>query len=107
MKAGPRAISLIKSSESLYLLPYKCPAGYWTIGWGHLIKEGEHFTEITQQEAHDILLKDLEEVETVINNNVKVELDQNEFDALCSFVFNIGRRNFGDSTLLRMLNEVS
>jgi len=98
-------IELLKKFESFSALPYKDQAGLWTIGWGHLINQGETFTEITRYEGELILKGDLAIAENSVNGLVKVKLSQNMFDALVSFVFNVGTGNFSESTLLRVLNE--
>jgi lysozyme len=93
--------------------PYICPTGKPTVGHGHVIRPGEDFSKgLTFQEAHDLLIKDLKtRFEPLIHQFVKVPLNQNQFDALTSFVFNIGpgdpRRGIQGlltSTLLRKLN---
>ena len=60
---------------------------------------------ITQDQALDLLEQDLRIAERAVNDSVKVPLNQNQFDALVSFVFNVGTGAFRNSTLLRMLNE--
>lgn len=97
-------IEKIKAHESLRLTPYKDQAGKWTIGYGHLILPGEQFGTITEQQAEDLLRKDLSIAESSINQQVKVPLNKNQYDALVSFVFNIGVNAFARSTLLRKLN---
>ncbi len=102
MKCSERGKELIKEFEGCILKPYKDAVGLWTIGVGHLIKEGENFGSITIDEAMELLAKDLQWAEACINNT-GVELTQNQFDALCSLVFNIGCGAFQGSTLLRKL----
>ena len=104
MKASSAAIELIKRYESLSLVPYLCPAGKLTIGWGHVIRSGETFEKVTKAEAEKILKKDVAIAETAVNELVRVDLHQEHFDALVSFVFNAGARNFKNSTMLRKLN---
>ena len=104
MKVSQNCINLIKRFEGCKLEAYKCPRGVWTIGYGHTgnIQKGD----IISQENADYLLKnDLQKFECAINVNVlpKCDLTQNEFDALVSFVYNIGISNFTSSTLLRLL----
>jgi lysozyme len=80
-------------------------AGKPTIGYGHLVGPGEHFNEpMTHAEALELLAKDLAATERAIASMVRVELNQHEFDALVSLVFNIGRGHFATSTVLRKLN---
>ena len=104
MKTGRNGINLIKSFEGLRLHAYKCPAGVWTIGYGHTkgVKKGDMITEL---KAETLLIIDLQSSENTINTLVKVPLTQNQFDALVSFVFNVGSGNFQKSTLLKKLNN--
>lgn len=99
-----RGRQLIKNAEGLRLEPYQDVAGYWTIGYGHLIRQDESFTSIDETEADTILAFDLNDAENCITNRVSVTLNQNQFDALVSFVFNVGCSNFTNSTLLKKLN---
>lgn len=103
MKVSDKAIELIKKHEGLRLNAYLCPANVWTIGYGHTLsaKKGD---VITAERAVELLKKDLEWSESVINME-RLNLTQNQFDALVSFVFNIGAGNFRRSTLLRLLKE--
>lgn len=97
-------IKLIKKYEGLRLNAYKDPAGILTIGYGHTktVKPGMTIND----EMAELLLKiDLMDAENAVRYLVDIELSQNQFDALVSFVFNVGRRNFERSTLLKRLNE--
>ena len=103
----PRAVSdikLIKEFEGLSLTAYKDMVGVWTIGYGHT-KTAVEGMRITAAGAEFLLRADLEWVEGVLNNNVKVPLKQNEYDALASLIYNIGGPAFKRSTLLRLLNN--
>lgn len=104
MKTSQKGIDLIKRFEGVVLKVYKDAVGLPTIGYGHLIKKGEVFTTITQQQAEELLAKDLKQFEEGISTSVKVALTQNQFDALVSFAFNLGMGNVNSSTLLRKLN---
>ena len=106
-------INLVKRFEGLHKLnennqvvAYKCPAGVWTIGWGHTagVKEGD---VVTISDCENFLRQDLEECGQVIKRNVKVPLTQAQFDSLASFIFNLGAGNFKSSTLLKKLNKGS
>lgn len=100
-----KGIDFIKQHEGFSSLPYLCAAGKETIGYGHLIKQGEQFPCcLTEQQAEEILYDDLAEAEKCIFDNVTVDLLPNQFDALVSLIFNIGTRAFEKSTLLRLLN---
>lgn len=103
MIASKRAYILIKQFESLQLKAYQCPAGLWTIGYGHTAtaKPGMVIDKTT---AEELLRRDVREVERVLNESVKVPLSQSQFDALVSFVFNVGAGKFLQSTLLKKLN---
>ena len=104
MKTSQKGIDLIKKFEGTVLKVYKDAVGLPTIGIGHLIKKGEVFTTITQQQAEDLLAKDLKQFEEGISTSVKVAITQNQFDALVSFAFNLGMGNVNSSTLLKKLN---
>lgn len=94
---------LIKSFEGLELEAYLCPAGIWTIGYGHTgdVEKGE---KITKEKADELLDIDLSVFRKGVRNLVKVPLNKNQFGALVSFAYNVGLGNLKSSTLLRMLN---
>lgn len=98
-------LELIKSFEKLRLRPYNDGVGVMTIGWGHAIKKGERFTQITAQQAEDILRKDLTYAQVSVDSSVHVPLTDNEFAACVSLAFNIGGDEFAHSTLCRLLNQ--
>ena len=104
MNIGQKGIDLIKHFEGCELNAYKCPAGVWTIGYGHIkgVSEG---MSITQEQAEQMLLDELKEYENYINELVIVNLSQNQFDALVSWVYNLGPANLQSSTLLKVLNS--
>ena len=105
MNISQNGINLIKNFEGCRLEAYKCPAGVWTVGYGHTGSDVTQGTKITQEKAESLLKSDL----TVHCNNVsklvKVKLNQNQFDALVSFEYNIGYGNLSSSTLLKLLNQ--
>ena len=103
MKTSLEGINLIKHFEGCELEAYKCPAGVWTIGYGH-IKGVQQGDVITEQQADDMLVEVLEEYENYIHNLVSCPLNQNQFDALVSWVYNLGSSNLQASTLLKVLN---
>ncbi len=105
MKTSDRGLKAITLHEGMMLKRYQDVAGFWTIGVGHLIKEGENLYSITEEEAMELLKKDVSIAEGCVLKNVTVTLLQHEFDALVSFVFNIGCGAFVKSTLLRKLNN--
>ncbi len=104
MKTGEKGLELIKHFEGCELVAYKCPAGVWTIGYGHIKGVSEGMT-ITQEQAEQMLLDELIEYENYINELVTVPLSQNQFDALVSWVYNLGPANLKSSTLLKVLNS--
>lgn len=113
MKTSQAGIDLIKRFEGLELEAYQDIAGIWTIGYGHtgfypddfvlsgLIKEGDR---IVEDDAEWLLRHDLVSRERAIDRLVNEPINQNEFDALVSFVYNIGEGNFIKSTARRRLN---
>lgn len=108
MNISAAGINLIKEYEGVRLKSYKCPAGVWTVGVGHTSAAGAPEVKpgmtITETEALKILRNDLKKFEASIDSMVRVPLKQNQYDALCSFIFNVGAGAFQKSTLLRKLN---
>lgn len=109
MKASQNCLNLIRDFEGLRLKPYKCLAGIPTIGIGSTRYEnGKAVTmgdaPITEARAWELLRNRLTGCDAAIKRFVTVPLNQNEFDALISFIYNVGEGNFANSTLLRMLN---
>ena len=108
MDFSSNGIDLLKQLESVRYKPYKDFGGKWTVGVGHLIVPGDGCTiqDIIGTAQVDSLLKhDVQEVVECINTHVTSSINQNQFDALVIFVFNIGVGAFLASTLLRLLNE--
>jgi lysozyme len=105
MNLSEKGIKLLIGRERCVLHVYKDAVGLPTIGIGHLIKPGEHFTTITQTEAEDLFKTDVKRFVDNINKVVTTPLSQDEFDALVSFSFNIGTSGFNRSTVLRRLNQ--
>jgi lysozyme len=104
MVVSDAGLALIKSHEGLRLDAYLCPAGVWTIGYGHT-GTARAGMRITQAQADELLRLDLEKFETCVRNALKVEVNQNQFDALVSFAFNVGCGAMRNSTLVRLLNQ--
>lgn len=102
MKTSENGLELIKRHEGCRLTAYKCPAGVWTIGYGHTGADVVSGMTITQQQADELLRKDVQWAEDAVNRE-NLRLNQNQFDALVSFVYNVGAGNFRSSTLLKML----
>lgn len=99
------AIRTIKQWESCRLESYQDQRGIWTIGYGHTGADVVPDLHITQDRAEYLLDQDLMVPCAGINMYTKCKLTQNQFDALTSFVFNIGIGNFKKSTMLKMLNS--
>lgn len=104
MKLSENGKKLIKKFEGCSLKAYKCPAGVLTIGYGHT-KGVVCNQKITQAEADRLFNEDVKIFENAVNTLVKVPINQNQFDALVSFTFNLGIGAFKNSTLLRLLNQ--
>lgn len=109
MNTSQSGINLIKGFEGKRLTAYDDGVGVWTIGYGTIkypnglrVKKGDTCTD-TQAESY--LKNDLVKFESAINRLVKVPLNQNQFDALSSFTYNLGETNLSKSTLLRKLNS--
>lgn len=104
MKTSDNGRAFIRAGEGVQLAAYQDGGGVWTIGYGHTrgVKQGQ---VINHEQADEFLNNDLRQVESCISERVTVPLNQNQFDALVSFVFNVGRQAFSDSTLLKKLNE--
>lgn len=99
MKTSHKGIALIKEFEGLSLKAYKCPGGVRTIGYGHTagVKPG---MVISEAQAEEYLMADLIASEKYLND-LRLAINQNQFDALISFIYNVGTGNFSRSTLLR------
>lgn len=127
-KASQKGIDLIKKWEGIVdgdpttvnLDPYLCPANYWTIGWGHVVRDADgnmlkgratknaakavYPNGITREEAEFLLKDDLRSFEVAVNRNINGSIEatsQNQFDAMLALCFNIGGTNFKNSSVLR------
>ncbi len=107
MELSTNGLKLIKSFEGVRLTAYKAvpTEQYWTIGYGHYGADVRKEQTITQAQADAYLKADVERFEKAVNNNVKVALNQNQFDALVSFTYNCGEAALKRSTLLELLNQ--
>lgn len=101
MKTSQKGIDFIKRHEALRLNAYLDAVGVWTIGYGHT-KTAKKGMTITEAEAEKLLVDDLKTAEDEINSH-NLPLKQHQFDALASFVFNVGTGAFRTSTLLKRL----
>jgi lysozyme len=104
LNISQEGLDLIKKFEGCELKAYQDSVGVWTIGYGHTkgVEEGQ---EITQDEAEDMLASELDEYEGYIRDMVECDLEQNQFDALVAWVYNLGPTNLRSSTMLKRLNK--
>ena len=103
MQVSQKCIDLVKRYEGFISKTYLCPAGYKTIGYGHRTDEK---TTITEPEAENLLRRDLNKFASKISYSLeqdKIKVNQNQFDALCSFAFNLGYSALVFSTLWKKL----
>ena len=105
----PSNLDIIKEFEGFRSKPYKDTGNLYTIGYGTIkypngVSVAKDDKPITEQQATDFLIFDLARFIKDLNSLIKVEVTQNQFDALCSLIYNIGTTNFSSSTLLRKLN---
>ena len=108
-KLGQKGLDLIKSFEGLYLKPYLCPANVPTIGYGNTFYEnGKKVTLkdpiITEARAIELLMSELGMYEQKVDSYCIDTINQNQFDALVSFCYNVGPGNLKSSTLLKKVN---
>ena len=107
MITSEKGIELIKEFEGFEPNVYKDVGGLKTIGYGHLLKKHEeNFVEVNEKGALMLLRLDLIPVHICIKSKVKVDLNQNQFDALCCLIYNIGINAFSNSTLLSKINLI-
>jgi lysozyme len=103
-----QGIALIKFFEGFAARPYLCPANYWTVGYGHVIthaEKGSFTAPLDESAATELLMRDLVRFEQAVRRLVKVALNQQQFDALVSFTFNLGAGALQRSTLRQKLNR--
>lgn len=110
MTISENGLNLIKKYEGLSLEPYLCPAGIPTIGYGSTYYEdgtrvSMSDSKITEEFAEELLKYNINKVySNAVNRYVAVEINQNQFDALVSFAYNLGTGNLRNSTLLKKIN---
>lgn len=106
MKTSDAGIRFIQSFEKCRLELYDDQADRHTIGWGHLILDGEDFGDsITQEKANQLFADDLRiKAENPVIGCIHIVMEQNQFDAMVSLCFNIGSGNFSKSTLVKKFN---
>jgi lysozyme len=106
MTASKYLVAFLMVVESFSNKVYMDSAGYPTIGYGHKIRPGEHFpSPISEETARRLLIDDLKDAESAVNNLVKVPLSQGQYDALVDLTYNVGRGTFTSSGLLKVLNN--
>lgn len=101
METSDRGIALIREHEGFRDTAYLCPAGTWTIGYGHTsgVREGQR---CTREDAERWLVQDISSAERFVNHETQgVQLRQCQFDALVSLCYNVGGNAFSGSTLLK------
>lgn len=103
---SPACIALVKVHEGFKARPYLCPAGKLTVGYGHRLysdAEAKRHGFVNEEQATALLIRDLAHVALDLGSILQVQVNQAQFDALCSFVFNIGQRHYAQSTLRQKL----
>jgi lysozyme len=107
MEYSKNGLHLTESFEGVRLSAYPDPAtggDPWTIGYGHTGSDVYTGLTITQEQAEELLMKDVQKAVVAVNAKVTTEITQEEFDALVDFTFNCGAGNFSNSTLLKKVN---
>lgn len=109
-KTGAAGLEIIKSFEGFRSAPYKCPAGIPTIGYGATFyPDGKKVTlldeHINEERATDLLKSMLVSFERYVDSYCRDDINQNQFDALVSFAYNLGPANLKSSTLLKKVNS--
>lgn len=105
MKAGEDARLLVSRCEAFVSKPYVCAAGWLTVGYGHVVKPGEAFEDVTEAEGMALLESDLDIAASAVSRYIQVPLGRRQFDALTSFVFNLGGGALQRSTLRKVVNR--
>lgn len=109
MKTNQAGVNLIKEFEGFRAKAYKCPAGVWTIGYGHTSAAGAPYVKsgmsVTSAQAEQILKNDLGQYEDAVIKAIKVDLSPNQFAACVSLCYNIGPANFAKSSVARFCNK--
>lgn len=111
VKISNEGLDIIKEHEGWSAQPYRDPTGHWTIGFGHLIKPGDPYHPrgnvkwISKEEGERLLVQDVATAENCIADTVNVTLNQSQFDALVSFIYNLGCNAFRRSTMRELINK--
>ena len=109
-KISQKGLELIKRFEGLRLKPYLCAANVPTIGYGNTFYEDGKKVKltdpmITEERATELLLHSIKSFEKWVDSYCRDDINQNQFDALVSFAFNLGPNNLKNSTLLKKVNS--
>jgi len=108
VKINTAGLDLIKRWEGLRLTAYQDSVGVWTIGYGHTAEAGppapKAGMKITEQEATDLLARDLGQYERAVTKAISVAPTSNQFAAMVSLCYNIGPANFATSTVVKLVN---
>ena len=110
MKTSEVGLNLIKHYEGYKTKPYRCPAGLWTVGYGHVINDGRVLPTncnrvFLKSEIDALLTTDLKRFERGVTMYCPVQLTQNQFDALVSFSFNLGLGTLQRSTVRQKIKR--
>ena len=108
MEYSKNGLHLTEQFEGLRLTAYPDPGtggDPWTIGYGHTGSDVHPGLTITQEQAEELLMKDVQKAAADVNSKVTKNLTQKEFDAIVDFTFNCGCGNFNNSTLLKKINS--
>jgi lysozyme len=110
MRIGENGLKLIKHFEGFRNKPYRCAAGLFTVGYGHLIGDGLSLPDswnrtFTVEECDALLASDVRKFERGVDRYINVQLTQNQFDAAVVFAFNLGLGTLQRSTLRAKLNR--
>lgn len=103
-RASLHSILLIMGFEGFRPTPYYCFGGVLTIGYGTTSGITSNM-RVTHDEAVKLLMADVSNIDRFLNKEILIPLNQNQHDALVSFIYNIGERRFKESTMLKLLNE--
>jgi lysozyme len=105
MRISEQTRELIKNFEGFRREAYCCPAGYKTIGYGHVLDSNSKLNNISEIQAEELLNEDIQKAEAAVARNIKIDLKQGQFDALVSFTFNLGGGALQRSSLRQKVNR--
>lgn len=106
MQLSEQGRGLIARFEGFSPMPYRCPAGVLTVGFGHVVREGERWEHpLSHAQAEQVLAQDVQAAERAVACYIHVPLEQSQFDALVSFTFNVGAAALQRSTLRAVVNR--